>query len=105
MHFASVDDFARMMRLVLRVEADWREINRLLELAGKRKRRDPRYTLGPADPTALAANLDAAVGPVRWPLGIADLSAYEREVQRLEGYFFLTRDNLGFLTRLAAREV
>lgn len=63
--FMDFSDLDRMMRLVRKRVADdaeWREINRILEKAGKEIRQDPSWTLSPANPRDFSANLTKAVG-------------------------------------------
>ena len=43
-------------------DADWTEINRLLERAGQRRTQNPAWKLAPADPRRFADNLAKALG-------------------------------------------
>ncbi|HZF48939.1 MAG TPA: baseplate J/gp47 family protein [Polyangiaceae bacterium] len=65
---------------------DWDEINRLLEIAGRRKRKDPAYKLPTGDPgfdkEAFAANVLAAIGA-------ADIEGDWEAIRALEGFFFI----------------
>ena len=80
LHFESFDDFVGMMQIKVRIDNEWKQINRILELAGQRKRDDPAYRLQPEapaafDPTDFEVNLNAAVGPVDFAAltGIANI--------------------------------
>ena len=99
LYFADVADFVRMMQIKLRIDSEWREINRVLERAGRRKRDDESYALSPADPAAFGQNLDAAVGPVDYS-SLAELTAldeYFRELGHIEEYFHMTAEDVAYV--------
>lgn len=102
LHFADVDDFVRMMQIKLRIDSEWREINRILERAGRRKHDDPAYLLAPADPTDFASNLDAAVGPVDYTrlAAITTLDEYFAELGHIEDHFHLSAEDLAYLVAI-----
>lgn len=99
LHFTDVKDFAAMMQTKLRIDAEWREINRILEVAGQRKRdMDETYRLDPADPEDFAANFAAAVGPVDWSsLTVAGVEAYQKEIERIESTFRMPVADFAFM--------
>lgn len=108
-----LEGFAEIMPLVLRVDGEWFEINRLLELAGRRRRKSASWRL-PAkkfDPTAFNINLMAALGqpPPSWPLtqGWQCTSIYDYEacVRELERYFGLPVERLERVVHFAEKLV
>lgn len=109
----------RMMRLVRHrqvasrnespvAQAEWREVNQLLERVGREVRGDPSFRLtGPAfDPTAFSENLETALGPWWAPpwaeVRVADIFTYEAELLRLERHLSMPAHRLGELAELAA---
>jgi hypothetical protein len=108
--FLSVDDFAEMMLTKIRIDNEWREISRILEQAGRRKRDKPSYKLDPSKPlTDFAARLEDALGTIAFNTlehaslpAIADLEAYYGEILRLEAYFFLNAVQVGYVLSTVA---
>jgi hypothetical protein len=91
LYFEVLDDFVAMMQIKVRIDAEWAEINRLLETAGRRK--SPSFSFDPSfDPTDFAANLDQAVGQT-----IDDLVQYIDDVECIEAYFFVPVEELIYL--------
>lgn len=95
-----LETFAEIMPLKLRVDGEWFEINRLLELAGRRKRQSAGWKL-PLDfnPTAFDTNLQTALGELpAWPVAngwqCADITDYESRVRELELYFAMPVERL-----------
>lgn len=70
----------RNPRPPLPTELDWTEINRIIEVAGKRK--SANFQLLPEDATNFAKNLWKAIGR-------DDIDSYFRGVLAMEAYFFL----------------
>jgi hypothetical protein len=105
-HLAAIgyDDFVALMPIKLRIDAEWAEINRLLERAGRRLRGQPDWSLAPADPTAFTANLASALAgawPPPWPWGTRDIYEYEESVRQLEGHMSMTVERLVRLVAFA----
>lgn len=96
-------DFAALMPIKRRIDAEWAEINRILERAGRRKRGLLTWSLAPADPTAFAANLARALDQAQpaWPWGAADITSYESTVRDLESHFALPVERIVRLVALA----
>lgn len=88
LYFDNLDDFARMMQKLHRFTTEWSEINRILEIAGRR-RRDPSYRFAPADVAAFANNLQSAIGVTE-----AQLKGFLDEVAALEAYFYMPAEQL-----------
>jgi hypothetical protein len=115
--YLSVDDFAEMMRIKIRIDAEWREINRILEQAGRRKRSTAAYQIDPAIPLiAFERRLQAAVGPDGGPIPfgaithailpeVANIDAYYDAILRLEAYFRLNAVQVGYILSTADRWV
>lgn len=112
--FLSEPDFRTMMGVKIRIDAQWEEINRILEQAGRRRWNNPSYRLNPADPTAFAANLQSAVGPTIGPIPfanlphailppIADINGYHDAILALEAYFHLNAAQVGYVLTTATK--
>jgi Baseplate J-like protein len=106
------DNFVALMPIKLRIDAEWAEINRLLERAGRRQRGMLSWSLAPADPTAFTANLTKALTgngakwPPPWPSGSKDIYEYEARLRQLEVHFSMSVERLdrvvAFAEQLAA---
>src|SRR5262249_8904162 len=74
------DNFIAAMQIKLRIDAEWAEINRLLEQAGRRQRGVLAWSLPPGDATSFAGNLAAALGtawPPPWPPSTTGIDDYD----------------------------
>jgi hypothetical protein len=105
----SFDDFVALMQIKLRIDAEWKEINRLLERIGRRQRNVLEWTLpSGVDPTNFNANLAAALGPMwppTWPsTDITNIDDYDTLLRRLEAHFSMSVERLQTLIAFA-REV
>lgn len=95
--FLDFNDFVRLMQIKVRIDSEWREINRILEEAGGRKaagfRFPPEGSPG-FDPTDFAANFRSALGVVDFSVapGANSIETYYAAVMRVEKYFFLTAE-------------
>jgi baseplate J-like protein len=112
--FLSVDDFAEMMRIKIRIDSEWREINRILTQAGRRKRDNPSYEIAPSIPlTDFAARLQAAaVDPLPFDTlahavlpAVTDVEAYYDAILELEAYFHLNAVQAGYVLSTAEKWV
>ncbi len=99
LHFKSLADFDRMMLLKTRVDTDWRDLNRILERAGQRKRDDRSYRMSVTEPSDFAANLAAAIayGGFAWPEGSAGVDAYYAAIEAIEAYFFMPAEKFAYV--------
>jgi hypothetical protein len=99
--------FLALMPLKLRVDADWAEINRLLERAGQRLRAQPAWALAPADATDFAANLQKALNakPPAWPWGGKSIYDFDAALRELEAHFATSIERLDRLATFAGRMV
>ncbi len=105
--FTDLNDFDEMMRIKVRiVDNAWREINSLLEKAGRRKRNDPGYVLlvtNSASP-AFVTNLNAAVGPVNFAgLGVGNIDDYYVAFLREERFFSISAEDFTFIMETAEK--
>jgi hypothetical protein len=103
-HLAAVgyENFAALMAIKRRIDAEWAEINRILARLGARQRGLLAWELGAAQATDFTANLARALGaawPPPWPSGAVDLGSYEAMIRALEAHFAMSAERL---TRLAA---
>ncbi len=101
--FAELGDFDRMMALKTRSDAEWAEINAILERAGQRRRKDRSFRLEPADPTAFDANFNAAlVGQgFAWPAGTGSVDSYDAALSSLEDYFYMSAETFAYIMAAA----
>src|SRR5271165_4154269 len=101
--FMDPADFETMMQIkLLRIDAQWSEINRILQQAGSAK--TPGFQLSSIpgfDPTNFSANLQAAVSPnfaklpgIIVPPAVTDIETYYAAVQQAERYFFTPAEDL-----------
>lgn len=99
LYFEEHEDFVQMMQVKVRIDAEWKEINRILELAGRRKRKDPTYRLSPKDPTDFDSNLVEAVGSLDYSKfhGVGDIDQYYTALLRLEEYFFMSAESFALV--------
>jgi hypothetical protein len=98
------DNFAALMPIKLRIDAEWAEINRLLERAGRRQRGVMVWTLETNDPTAFDANLAKALAgqpAPAWPWGTKSISEYEAQLRALEGHMAMSVEHLQRLVEFA----
>ena len=87
--------FAALMKIKRRIDAEWAEIGRYLEKIGRGRRNDRTWRLAPADPTAFASNLAAALASnIVWPAGLAGIDAYEAKIRELEAQYAMSAEQL-----------
>jgi hypothetical protein len=105
--------FAEIMPLKLRVDAEWFEINRLLELAGRRKRNAASWKFPQQgwSPVAFNTNLQAALDGAlpSWPVApgwqCANIYDYEARVRELEQTFAMPVERLERVVAFATKLV
>lgn len=96
--FDDPDDFISMMQIKVRIDGEWREINRILEEAGRRASARPTFTFDRErpgfDPTDFPANLTTAIGALTYPDRVepATLDGYYDAILDLERYFAMTAE-------------
>lgn len=103
LHFPNINDFIRLMQIKVRIDNEWRGINRLLEQAGQKKRASASYALPASNPTAFDDNLREALGLLTFPLNSANLDAYYRAFQLVERFFFMSVENFTYLMFVAEK--
>ncbi len=101
--FPEIRDFETMMALKRRSDADWAEILRILERAGKRRRGDTSFSLQVQDPTDFAANFAATIGgdDFAWPAEIASVEDYDGAIKRLEAYMHMSAEAFAYVMEAA----
>ena len=94
--FMDPADFVAMMQIKIRIDSEWAEINRILQQAGATKTPGLQLAATPGfDPTNFAANLKTALNPNFSLLpGVADIEAYYAAVLQVEGYFFVSAEEV-----------
>ncbi len=99
LYFQRLADFDRMMLLKTRVDADWRDLNRILERAGQRKRDDRSYRMNVTQPSNFAANFAAAIayGGFSWPEGVSSVDSYYAAIEAIEAYFFMPAEKFAYV--------
>jgi hypothetical protein len=99
--------FEALMRIKLRIDADWRQIRRLLQQAGRKARpADPSWRLKVSDPADFQSMLEVALSfpPGNWPAGqagVAALEAYDRELRQLEEHLSMPVERIQVLVSAA----
>ncbi|MEB3157171.1 MAG: hypothetical protein VKO26_07030, partial [Cyanobacteriota bacterium] len=99
--------FIAVMEIKQRIDAEWRQIQRLLERAGRRARpANPGWRLTVADPADFPALLTAAYndGGANRPSGTAgvkELEDYDREMRRLEDHVSLLVERFALVAEVA----
>ncbi|MBK7826422.1 baseplate J/gp47 family protein [Nannocystis sp.] len=99
------DNFTALMAIKQRIDAEWAEINRLLERLGARQRGLLAWELGAVAATDFADNLRRALGdawPPPWPWGSSDIASYEATIRRLEAHLSMSAERLARLAELAS---
>lgn len=100
----TLPDFEAMMQAKRRIDGEWRQINRLLERAGRRKRRVLSFALT-EQPTNFTANLTTALGAApQWPAagagwpplpgGLTGILAYQARIDSLEAHLHIPASQL-----------
>lgn len=98
--------FEEFMRIKMRIDAEWAEINRLLERAGRRQRGVLDWKLAPADPTAFDSNLAKALAgkwpPPSWPWASASIDGYDTKLRSLEAHLAMRVERIARVAEFAA---
>lgn len=99
------DKFDRMMQIKLRIDGEWAEINRLLEMAGRRKRKDPGYRLSPRATRDFEKNLQTALSSPQFSRfqGIDGIGKFYEAFVAVEGFFFLTAEDFSFIMTVSKK--
>jgi hypothetical protein len=82
-------NFEALMLIKRRIDAEWAEVNRLLERAGRRRRALLTWSLETQDPSDFAGNLAKALGSQwreHWPAALGSIAAFANDVAALEAY-------------------
>jgi len=98
------DNFIAAMQIKQRIDAEWAEINRLLERAGRRQRGVLAWSLPPGDPTDFAGNLATALQgqwPPPWPSGTTGIDDYDALLRRLEVHLAMPVEQIEILAAFA----
>lgn len=123
LYFSDVNDFLTLMQTKIRIENEWAEIARLLQLAGQRKRDDDSYRLTKPEPelvtdsslgrdypnpprTDFDGMMAEALGEFSYPprtddAAIADLDAFYARLMALEAYFYMEMEDFAYVMRVA----
>lgn len=103
--FSRFEDFVAMMQIKVKIDNEWKEINRILQLAGQRK--DVKYQAPDAgfDPTDFPTNFTQALGSVDFAsVGVTNLDQYYAAFLGLEAYFFMSAEHFAYLMSISVRE-
>jgi len=98
--------FNEMMLIKVPIDNDWQEINRLLERAGQRQRKQPEYKLPLTEPPDFDSNFTAALGIFGYPQikglpAIDSLDSFYRALRVIEDYFFMPLEDFLLLMNAA----
>ncbi len=104
-----LERFERMMEIKLRVENEWQEINRLLERAGQRKRKDTGYQLPLPDERStldFEKNLQTALLSPQFSRfeGIDGIVKFHQAFLAVEEFFFMPAEIFSFIMTVAKKE-
>lgn len=96
----NVESFNEMMRIKVRIDNEWREINSLLERAGQRK--SPGYKMVATEPPDFDKNFTSALGSPIYPTvtgfaKINNLDSFYDALLDIEAYFFMALEDFGLL--------
>lgn len=102
--FPTFDDFVAMMQIKIRLDGEWRAINRIIETAGRRFRSDTSYEIGRQRPDFekryFERNLRDAVGDPTYPdRAGGTLDSYYDSLLQLEAYFSMTAEEFLYVMR------
>jgi len=102
--FLTLDEFRSMMQTKLVIDNQWDEITRLLEEAGRRKRKDAAYALPDAlrGPRGFDAKLADALGKPDYA-GPTTLDAYFASFLAVEAYFYMPAEQFAYIMAVAGR--
>jgi len=105
LHFQNLRDFLSMVQVKRAIDTQWKEINRIIELAGGRKRNSAEYRLpDSADPTGFDTNLRTAIGPIAFDqVGVSTLDEYHAWLVALEDHFFMSAENFAYIMEIAEK--
>lgn len=109
LHFVSFADFKAMSDRKDKIDNEWSQINRILEHAGQKHRKDAFWRLIPEDPqgfdpTKFAENLIEAVAPDFTQQGLEEvqnIDEYYAAVRRLEKYVCMSAENFSYVMSMA----
>ncbi|EDM80951.1 hypothetical protein PPSIR1_25266 [Plesiocystis pacifica SIR-1] len=113
--FFGREAFEEMMRIKLRIDGEWDEINRLLERGGRRLRKVLNFSLeaqveaksgeGSFDPTDFDTNLATAVLKWQppWPDKTTDLDSYYARLTAFEEHMAMAAEHLLTVCNIARR--
>lgn len=93
-----VESFNEMMRIKVRIDNEWGEINLLLERAGLRRSVD--YQRNFPEPPDFAKNFALAIGSPKYPNvpgKINDLDSFYDALLKIEAYFFMALEDFAVL--------
>lgn len=104
-HQLNVDSFNEMMRIKVRIDNEWREINNLLERAGQRK--SPGYKMVATAPPDFDKNFTSALGSPAYPsvsgtAKIDNLDSFYDALLSMEAYFFMALEDFDLLMDAAS---
>lgn len=101
-YFAKFEEF---MRIKMRIDAEWAEINRVLERAGRRQRGVLSWKLEPSDPTNFDANLAKALAgkwpPPSWPWASGSIGGYDTKLRELEAALAMSVERIARVAEFA----
>ncbi|MGZ4968098.1 MAG: baseplate J/gp47 family protein [Methylobacter sp.] len=103
--YLDVETFNQMMRIKVRIDNEWEEINALLERAGQKK--SPNYRMVATEPPDFDKNFASALGKPAYPKvtgipKISDLDSFYNALLGIEAYFFMVLEDFVLLMDAAS---
>ncbi|MDD1606909.1 MAG: baseplate J/gp47 family protein [Methylococcaceae bacterium] len=102
--YMTLEQFKQMMKIKVAIDKDWRDVNALLEKAGKRRSLTYNFTKNTASPE-FDDNLKDALPNLSFPSvtdqTILNLTAYDKAIKDLEMYFFMKAEDFLFIMNTA----
>lgn len=105
--FLDVATFAKMMAVKTRIDNGWREINRIIESAGRRRQKDPLFKIEPWESPAFDTNLKSALGDIDYSkllIRCANLLEYQDIIRKIEDYVHMNAAQFDYVMKVAQKE-
>lgn len=101
-----VESFNEMMRIKVRIDNEWQEINSLLERAGQRKRKSADFHLDVSDPPDFDKHFASALGSPTYPAvsgmdKINNPDSFYNALLTVEAYFFMAMEDFALMMSAA----
>lgn len=101
-----IESFNEMMRLKVRIDNEWQEINSLLDRAGQRKRIAADFHITAVDPPDFDKHFASALGSPIYPAvtgmgNVSNLDGFYDTLLTIEAYFFMPMEDFALMMAAA----